>query len=170
MDEVGYYAGIGGTFVSDGVSRRDEAVPDSSTGDDTHFDFIVNMLPNNEVSSEEEDTGTNLCEIRGHLPTQETELKLQTEAVDIRALSARDLRKKVDESDNLSLEQKGRLFHTLSKTGLTLHPSQAYVNYLSMNSRCNVQSPLLAIHNKYHFQSGQLPKKKKNSVPTAACW
>jgi hypothetical protein len=33
----------------------------------------------------------------------------------MRALSARDLRKKVDESDNLSHEQNESLFHMLSK-------------------------------------------------------
>ena len=52
LDEVGYNAGSGETFVSNDVSHRDEAVPDkSSTRDDTQFDFIVNMLCNNEVSS-----------------------------------------------------------------------------------------------------------------------
>jgi hypothetical protein len=55
VDGVGYYAGNGETFVSDDIGRRDEAVPDkSSTRDDTHFDFIVNMLRNNEVSSGED--------------------------------------------------------------------------------------------------------------------
>jgi hypothetical protein len=73
------------------------------------------MLCNNEVGSGEQGTETKLCEIRGHLQTQEAELKLQTEAVDIRALSACHLRKKMDESNNLSHEQKGSLFHTLSK-------------------------------------------------------
>ena len=62
----------------------------------------------------EQDTETKLCEIRGHLLVQETELKLQTEAVAIRALSARGLPEKVNESDNLSHEHK-RLFRTLSK-------------------------------------------------------
>jgi len=116
LDEVGYYAGNRETIVSIDVSCRDEAVPDkSSTRDDTQFDFIVNMLCNNKLGSGEQDTDTKLCEIRGHLQTQEAELKLQTEAVDMRALSARDLRKKVDESDNLSHEQKESLFHMLSK-------------------------------------------------------
>jgi hypothetical protein len=108
VDEVGYYTGNRKTFVSKDVSCREEAVPDkSSMGYDTQFDFIVNMLctRNNEVGSGEQDTETKLCEIRGHLQTQEAELKLQTEAVDIRALSALDLRKKVNESDNLSHEQ-----------------------------------------------------------------
>ena len=63
----------------------------------------------------EQDTETKICEMRSHLQTQEAEFKLQTEAVDIRALSVRDLRKKVNESDNLSHEQKGSLFHMLSK-------------------------------------------------------
>jgi hypothetical protein len=49
------------------------------------------------------------------LQTQKAELNLQTEAVDIRARSARDLRKKVNESDNLSHEQKESLFQVLSK-------------------------------------------------------
>jgi hypothetical protein len=116
VDEVGYCAEKRENFVSDDVSRRDEAVPDkSSMRGDAQFDFIVNMLRNNEVRSGQQDAQMNLCQIRGHLPTQETELKLQTEAVDIRALSASDLRKKVDESDNLSHEQKGSLFHMLSK-------------------------------------------------------
>jgi hypothetical protein len=63
------------------------------------------MLCNNEVGPGE-DKGTKLCDITGHLPVQETELKLQTEAVDIKTHSARDLRKKVDVSDNLSHKQK----------------------------------------------------------------
>ena len=77
VDEVGYNAGNGETFVSNYVSRWDEAVPDkSSTRDDTQFDFIVNMLRNNEVGSGEQDTETKLCEIRGQLQAQETDLKL----------------------------------------------------------------------------------------------
>jgi hypothetical protein len=83
--------------------------------EDTEIDFIVNMLCNNEVGSGEQDTETNLYESRGHLQTQEAELKLLTEAVDVRALSARDLRKKVNESNKLSHEQKESLFHMLSK-------------------------------------------------------
>jgi hypothetical protein len=115
VGEVGY-ARNRETFVSNDVSCRDKAVPDkTSMGDDTQFYFIVNMLRNTEVGSREQDTETKLCEIRGHLQTQEAELKLQTEAVDIRALSTRDLCKKVNESDNLSHEQKGSLFHMLSK-------------------------------------------------------
>jgi len=71
VDEVGYYAGNRENFVSNGESCRDEAVPDkSSTGYDTQFDFIVNMLCNNEVGSREQDTETKLCKIRGHLQTQ----------------------------------------------------------------------------------------------------
>jgi len=116
VDEIGYYARNHETFVSNDVSCRDEAVPEkSSMRDDTQFDFIVNMLCNNEVGSGEQDTETKLCEIRGHLQTQEAELKLQTEAVDIRALSTLDLHRKVTQSDNLSHEQKGSLFHMLSK-------------------------------------------------------
>jgi hypothetical protein len=55
VDGVGYYAGNAETFVSDNVSRRDEAVPyKSSMNYDTHFDFIVNMLCNNDVGSGED--------------------------------------------------------------------------------------------------------------------
>jgi hypothetical protein len=116
VDEVNCYAENRETFVSNYVSRRDEAVPDKSSARDvTQFDFIVNMLCNNERGLEEQDTETKLCEIRGHLQTQETKLKLQTEAVDIRAHSARDFCKKVNESDNLGHEQKGSLFNMLSK-------------------------------------------------------
>ena len=43
---------------------------------------------------------------RGHLTTQETEVKFQTESVDISALSIHDLPNKVDESDNRSHEQQ----------------------------------------------------------------
>jgi len=110
--------GNGEAYISDDVSRRHEAVPDNScTRDDNHFDFTVNMLCNNEVGSGEEDKGTKLCDITGHLPAQMTELKLQTEAVDIRAHSARDLRKKVDVSDNLSHKQMGSLFHVIEIHG-----------------------------------------------------
>jgi hypothetical protein len=108
VEEVGYYAGNDETFVCDDASRRDEAVSDNSY---SLFEFIVNMLCNNAVGCGEEDKETKLCEIRGRLPAQETAVKLQTEAVDIRALGALDLRKKVDESDNRSHEQKGNLFH-----------------------------------------------------------
>ena len=79
MNEVGYYAGNRETFVSNYVSHRDEAVPDqSSTRDNTQFDFIVNMLCNNERGSGEQDTETKLCEIRGHLQTEETKLTLRS--------------------------------------------------------------------------------------------
>jgi hypothetical protein len=116
VDGVDYYTGNGEAYISNDVSRRHKAVPDkSSMRDDTHFDFIVNVLCDNEVGSGEEDKETKILEIRGHLLAQETELKLQTEAVDIRALSTHNLHKKVDESDNLSHEPKGSLFHMLSK-------------------------------------------------------
>jgi len=107
LDGVDYYTGNGEAYISDDVSLRHAEVADkSSTRDDTHFDFTVNMLCNNEVGFGEEDKGTKSCDITGHLPAQETELKLQTEAVDIRAHNARDLRKKMDVSDNLSHKQK----------------------------------------------------------------
>jgi hypothetical protein len=116
VDEVGCYARNRETFVSNDVSRGDKADPDKgSMKEETQVDFIVNMLCNNEVGLREQDTRTNLCEVRGHLQTQEAELKLQTEAFDVRALSARYLRKKVNESDNLSQEQKESLFRMLSK-------------------------------------------------------
>jgi hypothetical protein len=89
------------------------------------------MLCNNELGSGEQDTETKLCETRGLLQTQEAELKLLTESIDIRALSARDLRKKVNESDNLSHEQKECLFHMLLNIGLILRPSQGFVKYLN---------------------------------------
>jgi hypothetical protein len=57
-------------------------------------------------------TGTVLRRNRGE-EADNSKSKLQTEAVDIRALSASDLRKKM--SHNLSHEQKGSLFHLLSK-------------------------------------------------------
>jgi hypothetical protein len=61
VDEVGYYAGNRETFVSNYVSRREEAVPDkSSARDNAQFDFIVNMLRNNERGSEEQDTEMKL--------------------------------------------------------------------------------------------------------------
>jgi hypothetical protein len=75
------------------------------------------MLLNNRVGSGEEDKGTKLCDITGHLPAQETELKLQTEAVDIRAHSARDFCKKVGVSNYLSHKQKGNLFHVIEIQG-----------------------------------------------------
>jgi hypothetical protein len=118
FDGVDYYTGNGEAYISDNVSRRHDTVPDNScTRDDNHFDFTVNMLCNNEVGSGEEDKGTKLCDITGHLPAQGAELKLQTEAVDIRAHSARDLRKKVDVSDNLSHKQMGSLFDVLEIRG-----------------------------------------------------
>lgn len=53
---------------------------------------------------------------RGHLTTQETEVQTAAESEDTRALSTHDLRKKTDESDNLTQEQKKKtLFHMLSK-------------------------------------------------------
>jgi hypothetical protein len=105
---IGYYAENDETFVSDDASRRDEAILDKScTKNGTHFDLIVNTLRNNEVCCGAEDKETKLHEVRCHLMTQQTEVKFQTKSVDIRALSIHDLRNKVDESDNLSHEQKG---------------------------------------------------------------
>jgi hypothetical protein len=55
VDGVGYYAENDDTFLPDDVGQWDEAVPDqSSTRDDTHFDFTVNMLCNYEVVSGEQ--------------------------------------------------------------------------------------------------------------------
>jgi hypothetical protein len=130
VEEVGYYTGNDETSVSDDATRRDEAVPDKSYG---LIDFVVNMLYSNEVGSGEEDKDTKLCEIGGRLPSQVTAVKLQTEAAEIRALGARGLRKTVDESDNLSHEQQGHLFHMLSKYKAHFTSSQACLNYLSMN-------------------------------------
>ena len=56
-------------------------------------------------------------EVRGHLTTQETEVKFQTESVDIRALSNHGLRNKVDESHNINHEQKGNLFPVAYRGG-----------------------------------------------------
>jgi len=142
VDELGYCIEKRENFVSDVVSRRDEAVPENScTRGDTQFDFIVNMLCNNEVGSGQQDTGMNLCEVRGHLPTQDTELKLQTEAIDIRALSASDLRKKVDESDNLIYEQKESLFHMLSKYGAHFTSKPGLCNLLEYEFEVQCSEP-----------------------------
>jgi hypothetical protein len=43
-----------------------------------------------------------MCGIRDNLPAHDTKLKLRTEAVDIRALGAHDLHKRVDQSDNIN--------------------------------------------------------------------
>ena len=89
LDGIDYYTGTGQTYISDDVSRSHEIIPDkSSTRDDTHFDSTVNMLRNNELGSGE-DKGTKLSDITGHLPAQETEIKLQTEIVDIRTQRSR---------------------------------------------------------------------------------
>jgi hypothetical protein len=82
-----------------------------------------------------------LCDIRGHLLAQESELKLQTEAVDIRALSARDLHKKVDKSDNLSHEQKGSLFHMLSKYRAHFTPKPGLCNLLEYEFEVQCSEP-----------------------------
>ena len=89
------------------------------------------MLCNNAVECGEEDEDMKVCEIRGHLPTQETAVNTHTEAVDFRALGARELSKTVDKSDN-SHKQKGKLFYMLSKYRAHLRPSQAFVNYFNM--------------------------------------
>jgi hypothetical protein len=93
-DEVGYYARDGETSVSINESWRDETVADESfTRDDNRYEFIVNMLCSNEMSSEEQLTETKLSGIRGHLQTQEADLRPHLEANDIRALSVCDLHK-----------------------------------------------------------------------------
>jgi len=161
VDEVGYCVEKRENLISDDVTLRDEAVPDkSSTSGDTQFDFIVNMLCNNEVGSGEQDKQMNLFEIRDHLPTQESKLKLQTEAVDIRALSASDLRKKADESDNLSHEQKGSLFHMLSKYRAKFTSKPGLCNLFEYEFKVQCSEPLLVIHDRCHFQSGQLSENK----------
>jgi len=165
VDEVGYYyGGNRETFVSNDVSCREEAVPDkSSTGDDTQFVFIVNMLCNNEVGSVEQNTETKICEMRSHLQTQEAELKLQTEAVDIRALRARDLRKKVNESDNLSHEQKGSLFRMLPKyrAHFTSRPDLCKIFESEFQVKCS--KPIVAGHTRpipFPVRPGVRIKKK----------
>jgi hypothetical protein len=105
VEDVGYY---NGNDEADDVSRRDEAVPDKSY---SLFDFIMNMLCNKALGCGEDDRETKVSEIRGRLPAQEAAVNLQAETDYIIALGARDLRK----TDNLSHEQKGNLFHMLSK-------------------------------------------------------
>ena len=171
MDEVSYNAGSGETFVSNDVSRRDEAVPDkSSTRDYTQFDFIVYMLCNSKVGSGEQDTETEICEIRRHLHAQETELKLQTKALDTRALSARDLRKKVDESDNLSHEKKCSLFHMLSKyrAQFTSKPGLCKISEYESEVQCS--EPVVGItyttnNISSHARCTQRKRKKKKCSP-----
>jgi len=64
VDEVGYWTEKRKNFVSDDVSRRNEAVPfKSSTRGDTPSDFIVTMLCNNEVGLVKQDTEMNFCVI-----------------------------------------------------------------------------------------------------------
>jgi hypothetical protein len=58
---------------------------------------------------------TKVCEIKDNLPKQVTDVRLQTKTAGIMVPGACDHRKKVDDSDDLSDEQKGNLFHMLSK-------------------------------------------------------
>jgi hypothetical protein len=58
VEGVGYYAENGETFLSGGVGRWEEAVPDKrSTRDYTHFDFTVNLLCNDKLGSGEKILG-----------------------------------------------------------------------------------------------------------------
>ena len=126
MEAVGCYKEMEG-------SRRDEAVPENRYN---RFDFIANMLCNNALGCGEADKEATLCEIRGHMSAQETAIKPQTVAANIRVLSAGDLRRKI----NLAMDRKEMFCMCYQNAGFTLRPSQACANYLSMNSWCNVQS------------------------------
>jgi len=95
------------------------------------------MLCINEVCCGAEDKETKLREVRGHLMKQQNTVKFQTESVDITALSIHDLRSKVDESDNLSHEQKGNLFLILSKYWAHFTSKLGLCKYLSMNLKCD---------------------------------
>ena len=122
-----------GCYVGNGRKSKGRS---SSRNRYNNFDFIANMLCNNAVGCGEANKERILCEIRGHIPAQETAIKPQTEAVNIRALSVRDLRKKI----NLAMDRKETFCICYQNAGLTLRPSQACANYLCMNSWCNVQS------------------------------
>ena len=65
-------------------------------------------------------------------------MKLQAEAVDMRTLGARDLRKTVDES-TLAMNRK-ETYCIYRNTGCILRASQVCVNNLSMDQQFNVQS------------------------------
>jgi hypothetical protein len=100
----------------DDVRRGDEAALHKSDGnDDGPSEFVVNMLDNNGAGKEKGNTEMKGYELRVHLTTQETEVNIETGSEDVRALSTHDLRMKVDESDNLTHEQKEDLFNMLLK-------------------------------------------------------
>jgi hypothetical protein len=103
---------------------------------------------------------TKVCEIRSHLPAQVTEVKLLTENADIRSLVARDLREKVNESDNLSHVQKVNLFRMLSKYRAHFMPKPGLCELLEYELAVLCSEPLLAIHDQYHFQPDQLSENK----------
>lgn len=68
----------GETFVSDDTSRSDEAFLDKSDiRNYICFEFIVNMLYNNEVCRNEGDKQMKMYEIISHLKAQGTELNLK---------------------------------------------------------------------------------------------
>jgi hypothetical protein len=105
----------GDTLISYDETRSGDAALYKSKGDDDdHSELIVNMLDINESGEKERDKNMKGCKFKVQLTTQVTEVNTETRSEDIRALSIHDLRMKVDESDNLTHEQKD-LFNTLLK-------------------------------------------------------
>jgi hypothetical protein len=106
----------GDTFISDDERRSGDAtLYKSDADDDDHSELIVNMLDINESGEKERDKEMKGCKFKVQLTTPETEVNTETGSEDIRALSIHDLRMKVDESDNLTHEQKKDLFSTVLK-------------------------------------------------------
>jgi hypothetical protein len=137
--------------------------------EETQTDFIVNMLCSNEVGSREQDIETHLREVKGHLQTQEAELKLQTEAVDVRALSACDLRKKVNESDNLNHEQKESLFHMLSKYKAQFTSKPGLCNIFEYEFEVECSEPVVGHTRPIPFPVRPGVRKKKKGGRSSHC-
>ena len=70
MDGLGYCAGNVANVISDDGSGRDEAVPDNRY---IQFNLSVSMFVIMKFVLEQR---TKVCEIRGHLPKQVTDVKL----------------------------------------------------------------------------------------------
>ena len=105
--------------------------------------------------------------MRSHLQTQEAESKLQTEAVDIRALSARDLRKKENESDDISHEQKGSLFHMLLKYRAHFMSRPGLCKVFEYEFEVQCSKPIVGHTRPIPFPVRPGVRKKK--PPTALC-
>jgi hypothetical protein len=104
------YAEIGESIVMNDLSCKEGTIRDDNhMRSDTNFEFVKDMLSNDEVDIKEQEKEAELCGNTKMLSEIKVELESGTEVVDTRALDEHVLCTKVDESEELTRSQKESL-------------------------------------------------------------